>query len=95
MYSGKVSEIAIAHKDRLRRFRYELVEWFAEKTGIKILVLSQGEDHFPNPQQELTEDLLAITNHFVTRNNGMRSAEHRRKRKETTIVCIGMNKKKQ
>jgi predicted site-specific integrase-resolvase len=80
--SGKVSEIAIAHKDRLCRFGYEIVEWIAEKAGVKIVVLSQGEDHIPNPQQELSKDLLTITNHFVARNNGMRSAENRRRKRK-------------
>jgi len=41
-HDGKVASVAIAHRDRLCRFAYELVEWIFEKAGVKILVLSQG-----------------------------------------------------
>lgn len=34
--------------------------------------------------RELTDDLLAVCNYFVAKNNGMRSAENRRKRKQQT-----------
>jgi len=78
----KVATLTIAHRDRLCRFAYELVERIFEKAGVKIMVLSQGENHNPDPQKELSEDLLAITNHFVAQNNGLRFARNRRQRKE-------------
>lgn len=44
------------------------------------MVLGQiMEEH--DSTRELAEDLLAVCNYFVAKNNGMRSAENKRKRK--------------
>jgi len=86
---GKVSEIVVSHKDRLCRFAYDLVEGLVQKFGVRIVVLDkgvQGGDPTEGREQELAEDLLAIVNHFVGRNNGLRSAQHRRKRKEAQVT---------
>ena len=81
VHGGKVATVVVAHRDRLCRFAFELVERIFEQAGVKVVVLSQGDDgHSPNPQQELADDLLAVTNHFVARNNGLRSAANRKRR---------------
>jgi putative resolvase len=44
-------EIVVAHKDRLARFGFELIEWIVQQNGGKIVVLKQT--HL-SPEQELT-----------------------------------------
>ena len=56
------------------------------KFGIKIIIVHQNPqagDVTEGREQELAEDLLAIVNHFVAKNNGLRSAQHRKQRKAT------------
>jgi putative resolvase len=71
-----VSKVVVAHKDRLCRFAFELVEWFFKSYGTEIVVHGRGE----SGTEELAEDLLSVVNVFVARNNGRRAAENRRKR---------------
>jgi len=60
----KVATLTIAHRDRLCRFAYELVEWIFEKAGVKIMVLSQGENHNPDPQKELKRVVRRSPRHY-------------------------------
>lgn len=81
VYSGSVEKVIVAHKDRLCRFAAELVEWIFEKTSTKLVVLS-SERQSHTEQEELADDIIAVTTVFVARHNGLRAAENRRKRKE-------------
>jgi len=87
---GLVKEVVVLHKDRLCRFGGELVESIFEKAGTKLVVHSESNSAGHTTEQELAEDLLAITTVFVARHNGMRGAANRRRRanrgnsKETT-----------
>jgi predicted site-specific integrase-resolvase len=72
---GKVSTIVVAHKDRLCRFAFDLIETLVSRAGTKIIVANQ-----PNlsPHQELVEDLLAIVHCFSCRLYGSRTyANHK------------------
>ena len=40
------SQIVVAHRDRLARFGFELIQWMAEQNGGEILVLD-NTDHSP------------------------------------------------
>ncbi|MEZ5672513.1 MAG: hypothetical protein R3E08_09060 [Thiotrichaceae bacterium] len=53
--SGNVSEIVVAHRDRLCRFGFELVESIANKHNCSIVVLDESK---LSPQAELINDLL-------------------------------------
>jgi putative resolvase len=84
---GRVQEVVVAHNDRLCRFAFELVEWICKKGNCKIVVHDKcdgisDERGGATAQQELSEDIIAVTTFFVARHNGMRAAENRRKRKE-------------
>jgi len=79
--SGDIEELVISHKDRLTGFGYELVEQLCEKFDCKIVVQFKDQRH--NPEQDLADDLLAITTVFVAKHNGLRAGEKRRKRKES------------
>jgi len=67
--SGDKLQVVVAHKDRLMRFGFELVEWIVQRSGGEIVVLKQT--HL-SPEQELTADLLNILQVFSCRLHGLR-----------------------
>ena len=67
---GEVSQLNIAHKDRLVRFGFDFFFISAQKHGCKIIVANQEQ---LSPQQEMVEDLMAIVNCFSSRLYGLRS----------------------
>jgi predicted site-specific integrase-resolvase len=68
---GNIGEIVIAHKDRLCRFGFELIESLVTKAGGKITILDNSNNR--TCEQELTEDLLSIIHVFSCRQMGKRS----------------------
>jgi len=75
---GMVSEVVVMHKDRLVRYGAEIFEFIFEKTGVKFVVHRQSA---PSNEDELAQDLLAITTVFCARHHDRRAAENRRKRR--------------
>lgn len=67
--SGEVSEIVVAHRDRLCRFGFELMESVAEKCNCKLVILDENQ---LSPQAELVNDLLSIVHVFSYRVHGLR-----------------------
>ncbi len=68
----EVDLIVVLYKDRLLRFGFELVEYFAELNNVKIEVL----DKIDNKQdQELVEDLVQIVTVFSCKIQGKRKAK--------------------
>jgi putative resolvase len=67
---GRVQEVVVAHRDRLCRFAFELVEWILETNGSRLVVLDQGMAS--SQHAELSDDLLAIVQVFNCRANGRR-----------------------
>ena len=59
----------VAHKDRLCRFGFDLIEWLVQKNGGRIVVLN---DTPASPQQELIADVLSILHGFSCRMHGLR-----------------------
>ena len=66
---GEVSEIIVAHKDRLVRFGFEWFEKFCNDHGVSILVMNADT---LSPDQEMTKDLLSIIHCFSSRLYGLR-----------------------
>jgi excisionase family DNA binding protein len=72
-FEGNLKEVVVAHKDRLCRFGYDLLQYvFEETSGAKIVVLNEKVQ---TPREELVEDLLSITTVFSSRLYGMRSSK--------------------
>jgi putative resolvase len=69
--TDKVAEVAITYEDRLTRFGQEYLEVLFESFGVTLTVLDPGEEK--TPEQELTEDMLALLACFSGRLYGMRS----------------------
>ena len=69
LHSGEKLRIVVAHKDRLARFGFELVDWLAKQNGGEIVVLDESSC---SPEQELTQDILSILDSFSCRLYGLR-----------------------
>ncbi|MEG4322443.1 MULTISPECIES: recombinase family protein, partial [unclassified Microcoleus] len=52
--TGNVGSVVVAHKDRLARFGFELIEWLCQLDGTKIVVLNQDN---LSPEREMLEDV--------------------------------------
>lgn len=69
--AGMVSEVVVAHRDRLARFGTEIIEWVIRKAGASIII-DDDNSRFKSKQEELVADLMAIVHVFSCRQNGMR-----------------------
>ena len=67
---GTIGEVVVAHKDRLSRFGYDLIESIVLKAGGKITLLDNPETK--SSEQELADDLLSIVHIFSCRQMGKR-----------------------
>src|SRR5438552_1130313 len=67
----KVAEVVITYEDRLPRFGQEYLETLFACFGVTLTVLDPGEEK--TPEQDLTDDLLALIASFSGRLYGMRS----------------------
>lgn len=67
---GDKLEIVVAHKDRLARFGFDLIRYIIERSGGRLVVLSQN---IFSPEEELTKDLLNILHVFSCRMHGLRN----------------------
>ena len=65
----QLEEVIISSKDRLCRFGFELIEWQLLQNNTKIVVLDKEDK---SPEQEFTENILAILQVFACRWNGKR-----------------------
>ena len=68
----EVDLIVVLYKDRLLRFGFELVEYFAQLNNVKIEVLDKIDK---NQDQELVEDLVQIITVFSCKIQGKRNSE--------------------
>jgi len=68
----EVDLIVVLYKDRLLRFGFELVEYFAELNNVKIEILDKIDK---NQDQELVEDLVQIITVFSGKIQGKRKAK--------------------
>lgn len=68
--SRNISEVVVAHRDRLCRFAFELLEWIFRKNGVKLLVLNEAKDQSHNT--ELSDDIMSIIHVYSCRQMGKR-----------------------
>lgn len=66
---GVVSEVVVAHKDRLCRFGFELIEFICQRYGTNIVVLNNKKS---SKEEEMVQDLLSIITVFSCRSHGLR-----------------------
>ncbi len=68
LLQGDKLTIIVAHRDRLCRFGFDLIQYMVERNGGQILVLDQTVH---SPESELTADLLSILHIFSCRMHGL------------------------
>lgn len=66
----RIGEVVVAHRDRLCRFAFDLIECMVQKAGGKITVLDCSKAK--SGEQELADDLLSIIHVFSCRRMGSR-----------------------
>jgi len=69
LLQGDKLKIAVACRDRLCRFGFELIQYMVEQNGGEIVV---QDETVHCPQTELTSDLLSIIHIFSCRMHGLR-----------------------
>lgn len=74
---GDQLTLIVAHRDRLARFGFELIQYMVEQNGGQVVVLDATVH---SPESELAQDLLSILHVFSCRMHGLR--KYRQKIKE-------------
>ena len=67
---GIIGEVVIAHKDRLSRSAFDIIQYIIEKSGGFITILDNDKNK--TTEQELAEELLSIIHIYSCRENGKR-----------------------
>lgn len=87
IFDRAVKEIVVAYKDRLCRFGFQLFECLCKRFEVRLVVHNREET---GSDRELSEDLLAIVNFFVARNNGRRAGQNRKRRRQTEDSVVSV-----
>lgn len=75
--NNEIESVTIAHKDRICRFGYELIEHIFNKNNVKINLIN---DDRLSPEQELCQDLTSIVHVFSSRLYGLRKYKNKIKK---------------
>ena len=67
---GRIERLVVAHKDRLCRFGFEMVEHLCQTHGCDLVVMNQES---LSPDQEMVQDMLSIVHCFSARLYGLRN----------------------
>ena len=67
---GRVQRVVVSSKDRLCRFGFDLLEHLFKQNNTELVVLDKTDK---TPEEEFTEDILAVLQVFACRWNGRRS----------------------
>lgn len=69
IFTGVIKEVVVAHRDRLCRFAFDLMQWICEVFHVKLVVLDISEN---DPNEDLCKDVMSILHVFSCRINGRR-----------------------
>ncbi len=90
VFRNEVQTVVVAHKDRLCRFGFDLLQQIFKSFGTSLVILSN--DGFKEPIRELAEDLLSIVTVFSARYHGSRKynlqSKNKNLSKQTTSNTI-------
>lgn len=67
---GNISEVVVAHRDRLCRFAFDLLEHIFSINGVKLLVLN--EKNGESTSKDLADDIMSIIHIYSCREMGRR-----------------------
>ena len=68
--ADEIGTLVVAHSDRLTRFGFDLLKHLCDQHGCEMLVLNTEK---LSPEQEMVQDLMAITHCFSARLYGLRN----------------------
>jgi putative resolvase len=77
---GDVGRVAVAHKDRLARFGYEILDFVLAECGVQLLC-DDSETHV-SKERELVDDILSIVTVFSARIHGQRHYDGQKNSKD-------------
>lgn len=85
MVAGEIGILVLAHKDRLARFGFGLMEHLCERAGCELVIMNTES---LSPEREMVEDLMTIVHCFSSRLYGLRNYRKSLKRAlyETSFV---------
>ena len=86
-FERRLRVVRLAHRDRLCRFAWDLLQFVLEKHGAKVTV--EEHDELATPEHELAEDVLSVVTVFGARLHGRRSGAHRRKQARQDVRKAG------
>jgi len=66
--AGEIDTVIVAHKDRLGRFGFELIESIARAYGCEILTV---DNHRLSPHHEVVRDFMSVIDVFAKRVDGL------------------------
>lgn len=72
--SGKINKIIIAHKDRLMRFGFEIIEKLCYDNNVELVIINEEK---LSPQEEMVTDLMSIIHVFSSRLYGLRTYKNK------------------
>lgn len=72
---GRIGRVIVAHRDRLSRFAFDLIEFLIIKAGGEVIVCDHTDKN-TSDEVELAQDLLAIVHIFSCRQMGKRRYRH-------------------
>ena len=67
---GRIERLIVAHRDRLCRFGFEMIEHLCRTHGCDLVVMNQES---LSPEQEMAEDMLFNVHCFSARLHGLRN----------------------
>ena len=82
--SGNVETVAVAHKDRLCRIAFDLVEWILQRHGCKTVVVHRPEVR-EGSDAEFVDDVISIMHSFSARTYGHRSYKPGKRKEDDDV----------
>ena len=74
--SRNISTVVVAHRDRLCRFAFELLEWIFRCNDVTLVVLNDDKEQ--SKEQELADDILSIVHVYSCRRMGQRRYKNKK-----------------
>jgi len=68
--AGEVTTLIVAHQDRLARFGFDFLRHLCQRNNCELIVMNTES---LSPEREMVEDLMAITDCFSARLDGLRN----------------------
>ena len=81
---GNVETIVVAHKDRLARFGYPILEFILQERNVKLLC--EFDNQHRSKEEELVADILSIITVFSSRVYGARKYKKNNKGQKSQVI---------